>query len=309
MREFVEITVEEKDVECCTGKGELQETGASKPTVNVPTAIAGNRVASATQFVRRVTDASQRAFRADRRAAIKDLMLFGFGGFALIERYWRDEPVNRVEVAAAEPFVPSFAAAKPAGVDAVVANWRLTLPLLNHPMSSLPSSRLPNASRAYRHGVHGGFDLYCPFGSPVRSVAAGIVTRADSTFNEVLPDHYQHLLATCAALGMTPPDVLRRLMGRTVEIDHGLKQGIRLRSVYAHLSAVAVSEGDSVQLGEVVGEVGNSGTSAGVRGTHEDAHLHFELRFQNMENNESYFGEGITERQLRQLFAEVFGNG
>lgn len=82
-----------------------------------------------------------------------------------------------------------------------------------------------------------------------------------------------------------------------------------MRSVYAHLSAVAVSEGDSVQPGEMIGQVGNSGTSAGVRGTHEDAHLHFELRFQGAESNEFYFGEGITERQLRQLVTEVFNNG
>ena len=50
-------------------------------------------------------------------------------------------------------------------------------------------------------------------------------------------------------------------------VDHGGG----LSSCYAHQSSYAVSPGDSVEQGEVIGYVGNTGASMG-------AHLHFEIR-------------------------------
>ncbi|WP_374712733.1 M23 family metallopeptidase [Symbiobacterium terraclitae] len=55
--------------------------------------------------------------------------------------------------------------------------------------------------------------------------------------------------------------------GQVVVIDHGG----RLASVYAHLSAVEVQEGDLVARGEPIGRVGATGQVTG-------AHLHFEIR-------------------------------
>lgn len=55
--------------------------------------------------------------------------------------------------------------------------------------------------------------------------------------------------------------------GQIVVIDHGGQ----LSSVYAHLSAVAVREGDQVGPGEPVGRVGATGAVTG-------PHLHFEVR-------------------------------
>ncbi|HYF75974.1 MAG TPA: M23 family metallopeptidase [Symbiobacteriaceae bacterium] len=55
--------------------------------------------------------------------------------------------------------------------------------------------------------------------------------------------------------------------GQIVVIDHGGK----LASVYAHLSAVGVREGDRVERGEPVGRVGSTGAVTG-------PHLHFEVR-------------------------------
>ena len=55
--------------------------------------------------------------------------------------------------------------------------------------------------------------------------------------------------------------------GNFVKLDHG--DGIE--SLYAHLTSLAVSDGDTVSQGEVIGYSGNTGNSTG-------PHLHFEIR-------------------------------
>jgi murein DD-endopeptidase MepM/ murein hydrolase activator NlpD len=87
-----------------------------------------------------------------------------------------------------------------------------------------------------------------------------------------------------------------------------MQQGFRFRSVYAHLSAVNVSEGAYIHQGDVIGAVGNSGTSAGVRGSHDDTHLHLEVRFQRPGKQERYLGEDLNEEQIRRLLKEIFTN-
>lgn len=84
---------------------------------------------------------------------------------------------------------------------------------------------------------HSGTDIAAPAGAPVRAAAPGVVSLAH-------------------------PDLF--FTGRTVMIDHG--HG--LSSVYAHLSEIAVGEGQTVESGQVIGRVGASGRATG-------PHLHW----------------------------------
>lgn len=87
---------------------------------------------------------------------------------------------------------------------------------------------------------HAGTDLAAPEGTPVLATRAGRVAVSDN-------------------LGG---------YGLTVILRH---DDDNLESRYAHLSRIAVRSGEWVEQGEVVGLVGNTGTSTG-------PHLHFEMR-------------------------------
>jgi len=87
--------------------------------------------------------------------------------------------------------------------------------------------------------LHPGIDLREPTGTPARATAAGKVVSAG----------------------------WRGGYGNMVEIDHG--NGLVTR--FGHLSAILVSEGQSVESGETIGRVGSTGRSTG-------SHLHYEVR-------------------------------
>ena len=87
--------------------------------------------------------------------------------------------------------------------------------------------------------VHTGIDIEGATGLPVRSVAGGIV-----------------------AFGGTNGS-----LGSTVEVLHGGS----VVTVYGHLSRLTVSEGECVQAGTQIGEIGCTGLCA-------KSHLHFEVR-------------------------------
>lgn len=86
---------------------------------------------------------------------------------------------------------------------------------------------------------HGGADFSSPTGRPVFSPNAGRVVRAGALY----------------------------YTGQTVVIDHGLG----LVSLFAHLSSIAVREGEVVKTGDTLGDVGATGRVTG-------AHLHWTVR-------------------------------
>lgn len=96
--------------------------------------------------------------------------------------------------------------------------------------------------RSWDHSTHRGIDIAAKKGTPIYAAASGTVTmaRTYSTY------------------------------GKLVVIDHG--NGIK--TYYAHQSAILVSEGDYVEKGDLIGEVGMTGSASG-------NHLHFELRIGN----------------------------
>ena len=92
----------------------------------------------------------------------------------------------------------------------------------------------------YRWGrMHEGIDIAVPEGTPIRAAKAGTVVIAAYTGG----------------------------YGNYTCVDHG--SGIS--SCYGHQSSYAVSSGDQVAQGEVIGYSGNTGSSTG-------PHLHFEIR-------------------------------
>jgi murein DD-endopeptidase MepM/ murein hydrolase activator NlpD len=93
---------------------------------------------------------------------------------------------------------------------------------------------------------HAGVDISAGYGEPIHATADGVVEIA----------------------GMTSG------YGREVTIDHG--NGIK--TLYGHMSGFAVSAGDSVHRGQVIGYIGLSGRSTG-------PHVHYEVRIRNIPVN------------------------
>lgn len=104
---------------------------------------------------------------------------------------------------------------------------------------------------------HSGIDISATYGHPVVAPADGLVTLAEPVSG----------------------------YGRMIQIDHG--RGVSTR--YGHLSAFAVTEGQHVHRGDVIGYVGDTGRSTG-------PHLHYEVRIYNTPVN--------PHKYLRATFAQ-----
>ncbi len=89
-----------------------------------------------------------------------------------------------------------------------------------------------------RREFHYGLDIAAPMGDPVFAAARGEVTEA----------------------------AYRRGLGNVIIIEHGYSYS----TLYAHLSAFHVEEGDHVEKGEEIGCIGSTGFSTG-------PHLHYEV--------------------------------
>jgi len=186
---------------------------------------------------------------------------------------------------------------------------------LNSPCTnvSIPTRALllPNAPRKYRSGIHRGIDFVVNWGTPVYTVAEGVVIRSDRHYEEFDPEFRRNLLDVSTKLGHTPADVFEHiLLGRSVFIDHGfnLVPGYRAITIYAHLSHIDndIKPGVRLSKGEQIGLSGNSGTEDGTLGKRTGAHLHWEMILQNS-GGEYYLGQGWSYKEMVKSFGRIFG--
>ena len=197
--------------------------------------------------------------------------------------------------------------------DVFNANWikdlKLTLPCdgLNIPKRA---SRLPNAPRDYRNGIHKGIDFFANWGTEVKAVAEGYIIRADKYYKEYPPDFREQMLVSSEKTGHTPSDIFNNvLLGKAIIIDHGfdLIPNFRTISIYAHLSSIDenISPGSKVSEGQIIGKTGNSGTKQSTLGTRKESHLHWELILQK-DNNEIYLGKNMEYDRLYPMLSNIF---
>jgi murein DD-endopeptidase MepM/ murein hydrolase activator NlpD len=172
------------------------------------------------------------------------------------------------------------------------------------------ASRLPNAPRNYRSGIHRGIDFFSNWGTPVMAVADGIIIRSDLHYEEVPAGFRIEILKRATRLNRTPSDIFNMvLLGKAVVIDHGfnLFPGYRSITIYAHLSHINsnIKPGYSIKAGDVFAQSGNTGTQPGTMGTREESHLHWELILQDTKG-EFYFGQNLPYEKLYPLLKSIF---
>jgi murein DD-endopeptidase MepM/ murein hydrolase activator NlpD len=111
----------------------------------------------------------------------------------------------------------------------------------------------------HQPSMHPGIDFHANIGDPIYATAAGRVTKAG----------------------------LEGGYGQMVEIDHG--EGLSTR--YGHMSEIAVTVGQKVRAGQIIGRVGSTGRSTG-------PHLHYEVRVN---------GEAVNPDKFLAAGGQIFG--
>ena len=190
-----------------------------------------------------------------------------------------------------------------------VDSLNLSLPCYEVPVPKR-TMRLPNAPRAYRNGTHRGIDFFANWGTPVRSVADGVVIRSDQNYEEVPADFRENLLKSTTKVGSTPSDIFNSvLLGKSVFIDHGfdLIPGFRTISIYAHLSHIEneVVPGAMIKRGELMGKSGNTGMRESTIGSRSGSHLHWEMILQKGKE-EIYLGKDMPNPELYDMLLRIF---
>lgn len=117
-----------------------------------------------------------------------------------------------------------------------------------------------------RRRSHNGVDLAAPTGTPIRATGDGIVEMAKRYGG----------------------------YGLYVQLDHGGK----LETRYAHMSRMAVSAGERVVKGQIIGYVGSTGNSTG-------PHLHYEVRIAGAPVDPSPYMAGAMDQET---FASRYGH-
>lgn len=130
-------------------------------------------------------------------------------------------------------------------------------------------------------GSHPGIDIRAPEGTPIRSIANGIVTqvREDDGFGKLIVIRHPHM-----------PDPERPTTATV------------LHSVYAHLREQFVMEGEVVQKGQEIGLSGSTGIVTG-------PHLHFQMDRDSAEWHPYWPFTGADLRKAGWTLTEAIDNG
>ncbi len=112
--------------------------------------------------------------------------------------------------------------------------------------------------------MHAGIDFPAKTGTPIQATGTGTIKKVINS---------------------------RRGYGKHVVIDHG--HGYQ--TLYGHMSVIAVKVGQKVIKGQIIGKVGNTGTSTG-------EHLHYEVRYNNRPINPiDFILDGLTPKEYQDL--------
>ncbi len=112
--------------------------------------------------------------------------------------------------------------------------------------------------------MHTGLDFVAPIGTPIHVTGNGVVTRVARE---------------------------RTGYGRWVMVDHGFGY----ETLYAHMHDIHVRVGEEVTKGQIIGTVGNSGTST-------SPHLHYEVRLNGRQVNPiHYCMDGLEPEEYAEL--------
>jgi murein DD-endopeptidase MepM/ murein hydrolase activator NlpD len=141
----------------------------------------------------------------------------------------------------ANPLLPGHDLAGLDGLGSLAENETPTLWPVIGPITSSFGER-ENPFDDEEGEFHPGIDISGPLGTPIHATADGVVVAA-----QVVNGY-----------------------GREVTIDHG--HGVE--TLYGHMSGFAVTPGQSVTRGEVIGYIGHSGRTTG-------NHVHYEVRIRN----------------------------
>ncbi len=115
-----------------------------------------------------------------------------------------------------------------------------------------------------RKKMHRGMDFTCPKGTDIQATGAG-------TIHKIIKKKSGY--------------------GTHVIIEHGYGY----QSLYAHMGSVAVKKGDKVTRGQIIGTVGNTGTSTA-------PHLHYEVIHNGKKVNPiNYCMDGLSAKEYQAL--------
>ncbi len=138
------------------------------------------------------------------------------------------------------------------------------------PVSSKDLTRIASGFGLRIHPIykiikfHYGMDFTAPAGTDVYATGNGVVAEVESS---------------------------QRGLGKHIIIDHGFGYS----SIYAHLSNFNVRVGQKVQRGDIIGFVGNTGTSIA-------NHLHYEIKLNGVNVDPvNYYFEDLTPSEYERL--------